>query len=285
MSVLKGRLQNSSLWMKLLLFLLLMILCGGLVMSVIILCPHINLKLLQFLQTLAVFCVPSVLAAYLFSPQPFEYLYLKSAPSGYIFLLVVFLMIAALPFVNLLGWVNQQLHLPAFLSSLEALMLQQEEAANALLASFLDVDNFLALIVNLIVMALVPAISEELCFRATLYNIFSDNRSKHAAIWVCAVIFSAVHLQFLGFVPRMLMGALFGYLLLYSNSLWLPIAAHLTNNFSVVALYYVFKSLGKDVDALDTLGTGDTLWLGILSAVLTIAMLYVVFRELKKNKR
>ena len=151
-----------------------MIVFGGIVMAVLILFPHINLKLLQLLQTLAVFCLPSVCAAYLFSDRPDEYLYLKSAPKVSVFLLVVLLMVVALPFVNLLGWLNQQIHLPAFLSSFESIILNLEETANALLESFLDVDNFGALLVNILIMAVVPAISEELCFRASLFNIFSS---------------------------------------------------------------------------------------------------------------
>jgi hypothetical protein len=89
------------------------------------------------------------------------------------------------------------------------------------------------------------------------------------AIWLAAFIFSAIHMQFFGFFPRLLLGAFFGYLLLWSGNLWLPIVAHFTNNGIAIVFYYL-KYNGYKVPDIDTIGTGSTLWLGIVSVVFLI---------------
>ena len=101
----------------------------------------------------------------------------------------------------------------------------------------------------------------------------------HVAIWLTAVIFSAVHMQFSGFVPRMLMGALFVYMLVWTGSLWVPILLHFTNNAMAVILYFVALRQGWNMDQIDAIGTGNTLWLGIASVVLTIVGIYAFRRS------
>jgi len=149
------------------------------------------------------------------------------------------------------------------------------------------------LIYNLLLMALLPALSEETLFRGTLQQMMykgtssistsnnSPNTKQHVAVWVSAILFSAIHFQFYGFVPRMLLGVLFGYLLLWSGSLWLPILAHFTNNAMAVILYNIYYMQGKNVDEIDALGTGDTLWLGILSIILTALGVYLIRKLLR----
>ena len=131
-------------------------------------------------------------------------------------------------------------------------------------------------------MALLPALSEELTFRGVLQNLLAK-RGTAVDVWVTAFIFSAIHMQFYGFIPRFLMGALLGYALLWSRSIWLPILLHFTNNAMVTCAYFVVNQYGLDIKAVDTLGTGNTLWVGILSLVLTIGWIYLLFRHLRQT--
>ena len=125
------------------------------------------------------------------------------------------------------------------------------------------------LIFNIILIAIIPALGEELFFRGALQGVMKAWKGAKLAIWITAIIFSAIHLQFYGFVPRMLLGAFFGYLLFWSENIWLPIIAHFVNNVLAVIFYY-FKFNGYQVPDIDTIGTGNTLWLGIASGALAI---------------
>ncbi|MEL7006274.1 MAG: CPBP family intramembrane glutamic endopeptidase, partial [Bacteroidota bacterium] len=94
-------------------------------------------------------------------------------------------------------------------------------------------------LVAIIVIAVIPAIGEEIVFRGMLQNeLHTASKNAHVAIWVSAIIFSAIHMQFFGFFPRLLLGALFGYLYYWSGNLIIPILAHFINNgFSLVLVY------------------------------------------------
>ena len=110
-------------------------------------------------------------------------------------------------------------------------MRQWEELAEQLTQTLLSSDRIDILLANLFVVAILAALTEECFFRGTLQRILSRFHAKpHVVIWTAAILFSAFHLQFYGFFPRMLLGAYFGYLLLWSRSIWLPIFAHFINN-------------------------------------------------------
>ena len=242
-----------------------------------------SLKWIQFFQSAAMFLLPPLCMAYLWSKQPLEWLKLKSERvkvKGERVWAVV-LMLVALPAINLLAHINEQIALPAFLEPLEAWMKTQEETAKNLTDQFMHVTSFGGLIINLLLMAVLPAISEELTFRGVLMNLFKVKGESvpHLAIWCSAILFSAIHLQFYGFVPRMLMGALFGYMLVWTGSLWIPILMHFTNNAMAVILYFVSLRAGWDIEMMDAIGTNDTLWLGVVSMVITIVGIYAFRRS------
>ena len=255
-----------------------------------------SLKWIQFFQSAAMFLLPPLCMAYLWSKQPLEWLKVKGEKElkgerlkvkGERVWAVV-LMLVALPAINLLAHINEQMALPAFLEPLEAWMKTQEETAKNLTDQFMHVTTFGGLIINLLLMAVLPAISEELTFRGVLMNLFKVKGERlkvkgesvpHLAIWCSAILFSAIHLQFYGFVPRMLMGALFGYMLVWTGSLWTPILMHFTNNAMAVILYFVSLRAGWDIEMMDAIGTNDTLWLGVVSMVITIVGIYAFRRS------
>ena len=245
------------------------------------------LKWVQLIQTAALFLLPPFLMAFLWAKQPLEWLKLKSETRGY-GLWAIFLMLMALPAINLVGYFNQQMSLPAFLEPLEQWMKTSEANAAHLTEQFLSVTTFDGLIINILLMALLPAVAEELTFRGVLQRLIQtqtneainrEGKRVHLAIWCSAILFSAIHMQFYGFLPRMLMGALFGYALVWTGSLWIPILMHFTNNAMAVILYFLAIRSGWDMDKVDTIGTNDTLWLGVVSLVLTIIGIYAFRRS------
>ena len=250
------------------------------------------LKWVQFFQSTAMFLLPPLCMAYLWSEQPLRWLRVYSSPllegKGIrIGFGVVVLMLVALPAINLLGDINKQMTLPAFLESLEQWMKTSEESAKVLTEQFMQATTFGGLIINLLLMAVLPALGEELTFRGVLQRLFQGSkvsefqgsRVPHLAIWCSAILFSAIHLQFYGFVPRMLMGALFGYALVWTGTIWVPILMHFTNNAAAVILYFISLRMGLDIEKVDAIGTGDTLWLGVVSMVITIIGIYAFRRS------
>ncbi len=254
-----------------------------------------SLKWLQLWQTLCAFVLPPFILAACAAEKPMAWLHLTTGMRWQTALFAVLTMLLAVPAINLLSHLNQQLTLPAALQPLEAWMQQQEEAANRLTEQFLQVDSVWGLLLNLGLMALLPAIGEELTFRGVLQNLMAPNACRtpaercpngrtYIAIWATAAIFSFVHFQFYGFVPRMLMGAMFGYMLVWTGSLWVPMLMHFTNNATAVLSYYIATRQGLDPESLDVLGTGSTLWLGILSLLLVPTLLILFARFSTKLK-
>ena len=250
-----------------------------------------SLKWLQFLQTLGTFALPPILCAWLWNNhQPFSWLKLNRPLPWQTALWAIGLMICALPAINLLADLNSRIELPKSLDFIEQILKQQEEAAAALTERFLQADNFGMLLINVCLMAFLPALSEELSFRGTLQQILSNDQhpktKSHIAIWVTAFIFSAIHMQFYGFIPRMLLGAMFGYVFLWTGNLWAPILMHFTNNALAVIAYYLTtndQNPTTNNNWADTFGAGSTWWVGVLSLLITSLGLLIFVRRTRKE--
>lgn len=241
-----------------------------------------TLKWIQLLQTITLFLLPSLLVAYLCAKAPWNWLQLDQKVDLKVLLWAIGIMLVALPAINLLSHWNQQMVLPSWLSGLEEWMKNKEAEAEWLTKQFMSVTTLSGLLVNLFLMAVLPAVSEEVTFRGVLQRLLAFRLSpftSHLSIWLTAIIFSAIHMQFYGFVPRMLMGALFGYMMVWTGSLWVPMLMHFVNNGMAVLLYFMASRAGWDMDRVDAVGTDNTLWLGIVSIVLTAVGIYMFRRS------
>ena len=234
-----------------------------------------GLKWLQLFQTVGTFLLPPICCAWIWDAdhKPFRLLQMDRGADWKLFLLAIGIMICAAPAINLLADWNSKVELPECLDSIEQRMKAYEQQAAQLTERFLQADNVWQLLLNIGLMALLPALAEELSFRGTLQQILGN---KQIAIWATAIVFSAIHMQFYGFVPRMLMGAMFGYLFVWSGTLWIPIVMHFTNNGLAVIAYYIF---GSENSYADTIGAGATWWLGVLSLILTSLGLLIFYRR------
>ena len=248
-----------------------------------------SLKWLQLLQTMGTFLLPPILCAWLWSEghQPFRWLKMDRSTDWTYFVLAIGIMVCALPGINLLADINGRVQLPESLAFIEKILKQQEEAAAVLTERFLQADSIGGLLINIGLMALLPALAEELSFRGTLQQVLANSQEpsakSHIAIWVTAFIFSAVHMQFYGFVPRMLMGAMLGYIFVWTDSLWVPVVMHFTNNGLAVIAYYLtansqeLTANGKNI--ADTFGAGDTWWVGVISILITSLGLLIFYHR------
>ncbi|MDD3479168.1 MAG: CPBP family intramembrane metalloprotease [Paludibacteraceae bacterium] len=230
------------------------------------------MKWLQLVQTVFTFVLPAFLLAH-FVGQGVSYLKFTSIRSSLMWLGVILLMPLALPAVNWLKSLNDMVVLPHFMSGVELWMQQMEHQSELLTEKFLSVSSYSALALNLLVMAAIPALGEELFFRGILQTVLGEKLNRHLAVWITAFIFSAIHLQFYGFLPRFCLGAALGYLFLFSGSIWASIVAHFVNNALAVLLFFLTFNGYLTFD-MDALGTQNTWWLGFLSLTLVCLLFY-----------
>ncbi|MEO5673938.1 MAG: CPBP family intramembrane glutamic endopeptidase [Chitinophagales bacterium] len=234
------------------------------------------LKFLQFMLTMGTFLFPALLFAKLKFPEG-DFLKLNSKISLVPVMLGILILISATPFVDLMFYLNQQLKLPSFLYGIEKLIRDSENADEQFTLLFLKTPRPADLWINLIVIAIIPAIAEELLFRGCLQQILRDwTKNIHVAVWGAAILFSFIHFQFYGFVPRVLLGALLGYLFVWSGSLWVPIIAHAINNGAQVILAYLHEHemIQLDITSDQMLPVSVTL----IASVICIGLLWLYRR-------
>lgn len=197
----------------------------------------------QAITSVGRFLSVSLLFVYLAGESWRDYLVLRNLPTQQQILLIPLLMIAAgLCISGIQEW-NANMHLPAALHDLETQMRTLEDQAKLQTDIFLQADTIGALLINILIICVIAAIGEEFLFRGIIQQtIFRGTGKAHAAIWVSAFIFSFIHLQFYGFFPRFILGALLGYLLYYSSSMWAPVLAHFLNNLISVLAFYGVQS-------------------------------------------
>ena len=176
-----------------------------------------SLRFFIFSQQLGMFIVPALLFTFLTVSIRLTFLRLNTLPNLGSFPLIVLLVLILLPFINWTGAINESMHLPDILIPLEEALRNMEKSANEMIIAILGGEGVSDLLVNIFLIALVPAIGEELFFRGSMQNVFSKwFKNKHWAIWLTAFIFSAWHFQFFSFLPRFFLGALLGYLFFWS---------------------------------------------------------------------
>jgi membrane protease YdiL (CAAX protease family) len=271
-----------------LLYLLLAVLAGAFVLVAITLVMAVSmfgfLKLIQILSSLLIFIVPALVFARIESGAILSYFKLDRKILWKMLALSVVIMLASQPIIEWTVAMNKQMVLPDFLQGIQEWMQMKEEQAAKITRMLLTMHSFPVLLLNLLMIAILPAVGEELIFRGCLQNIFARwTRNYHWGIWIAAIIFSAIHVQFFGFIPRMLLGALFGYFYVWGRSLWLPILAHLINNGGAVIAAYIFQLKGQSLDKLDE--AQATSWPVFLTSVIITAVLLVyMYKEWKRTE-
>lgn len=243
------------------------------------------LKYFQVVQSIGVFIFPPFVLAWLFHGKIAEYLCLNKPVNFTSVFLVFTLSFAASPFVNFIGGLNQNMQFPEWLSGVENWMRNAEDKAAEITEAFLKVETAGGLAFNIFMIAFLPAIGEELLFRGVIQRIFTNwTRNYHWGIWISALLFSALHLQFYGFVPRMFLGVLFGYLLVISGSIWLPIIAHFINNgLAVIMMYLIDKQmLNPELEEIGS--TTDSYYMAAISFMLIFAILLMLKRQNQEIK-
>ena len=246
---------------------------------------HINiLKLIQFANQLGMFIIPPLALWFIMRKDNPNFFGLEHKPSMKQLLLVVAIFIASIPFLQWVIMSNESMSLGESLRGVEEWMRDMQDKNDLITTKFLQGTTITSLLINLTIMAIMPAIGEELFFRGVLMNWFGKAFSNiHVNIIITSIIFSAIHMQFFGFIPRFLLGMVLGYTYYWTSSLWAPILLHFVNNAITVFVYFRINSQGLDIDPQDV-GTSDSTILVIISAVAVGGFMYLLRKTKKKEK-
>ena len=232
---------------------------------------------LSIIQFIGLFLIPTFLFARFCDSKPGQFLGFRSAAPLY-FILGTVVLIVALPFVHWSGIINNEL-IPES-TAIGKWMKATEEATNKQIEFLLKRKGVQNLFANLVFIALFAGIGEELFFRGVLQRLFIKMfKNPWAGIIVAAFLFSAIHLQFYGFIPRFLLGILLGVIYWYSGSLWPAIFAHFTYNAFLVIMAYFNPAIAENETV--TVSLGNQVVMAALSALLVIGI--VIF--MKKRSR
>lgn len=234
-----------------------------------------TIKCSVILQNILTFIVPSILTAAILIRHPFRFLNLNAPKVRTDMIWLILIYIAATPVINWLTAINEAISLPESMSAIEQWMKESEAAAQAITDKLIDIDTIPQLLLATLYIGVLTGIGEELFFRGALQNLLMKCiRNKHLTVWITAVVFSAFHLQFYGFIPRTILGAILGYSLVWSGSLWVPIIIHAVNNSSVVIFTYLTRQ-GIVTDDISTLGANQE-GFPIIATVSIVATLILI---------
>ncbi|MCF8331742.1 MAG: CPBP family intramembrane metalloprotease [Bacteroidales bacterium] len=242
------------------------------------------LKLIQSLSQIGIFILPPLIFVKLTQTKSIkQYFKFYRPDNDTTYLWAIAGVFTIMPFIGMLIQWNLNMTLPESMAGIEEWMKQSEESTNNIMKAFLDVSSISGVMVNLFVIAVLPAVGEELLFRGGIQQIMHKSGvNKHIAVFFTAILFSAFHMQFYGFLPRFVLGLLLGYAFYMSGSLWIPIIMHFINNgFSVIASYLFYN--GSINENYDEIGMTQKAIPIMLSLILTIYVLWRI-RQNEKTK-
>ena len=250
--------------------------------------PFYFLHATQFFANIFLFFLPAAGVAYLCSKQPAKFLFMRKITDSRVVILTALMLLFILPLIDVTAYINAKMQLPEFMAPVENWMRSTEDLATDLTEKMLSEEGVIPFIINILVIGVMAGVFEELLFRGALLTILREKmKNPHIAIWIIAFIFSAIHLQFYGFIPRLILGAVFGYMLYWSNSIWVPVIAHFLNN-SIIVIVTKAGFLSDKVDNATFISAEPSPGEWIALTLITIAGLIgfcVCGKGLKRGRR
>ena len=241
------------------------------------------MRYFQIMSHVGLFIVPALAFAFILSHNPLKYLGFAANSGLRRLVLGSLIMLVAAPLSAYVFELNQHMHFPDGLKSVETWMRNMETTAEQMTRYFVAVDTWQSLLFNVFMIAVIPSIGEELIFRGLIQKLFTQwTRNQHIAVLITAILFSAMHLQFFSFLPRFVLGMLLGYMFVWSGNIWVPIVAHFVNNLAALLLFFYFERgiISFDIEDIGATTMAPAFALASLAAVI---MLFVAFRRAKPS--
>lgn len=277
--------STSKRYMMLLCTWVMCYLIGSLIMGILLYngMTPVKIRIGMVIQDILMFIVPAMVTAIVITRRPADFLMIRKSPSFIDIVIIGIILVVSSPAMNyIIAW-NQSLTLPESLKGVQQWMTESEKSVSAMLEMVTGNSSIGGLIISLLLIGVLAGFSEELFFRGAVQRVMVTTPiNKHIAVWLTAFIFSTIHLQFFGFFPRLLLGAFFGYLAVWSGSIWLPVIAHILNNSIAVTIMWLKQRSIEPFD-IDTIGQGETGL--ILSIVFTALWIQLIYFRLTKNKK
>ena len=274
----------QSVGVRIFLFLVILListLIGIALSAVFVFAGDTGIKIGQGITSFFMFVVPPIVYYFITRKEkPMQALGFQKVKSPWWFyiLIGVALMFVSLPVTNQLTAWNEGMSLGKNLTWLEDWIKSLEETAKVTTEKMLNVNTIGGLLLNLVVVALIPAVGEEMTFRGVLQQALTRKmKNPHVAIILSAAIFSFIHFQFYGFLPRMFLGILLGYMFYITGSLWTSMLMHFLNNGTAVVLYYLNNKGVIDID-VEHFGAMNG-WMVALSAVVTVTLIVCGWKQ------
>lgn len=237
-------------------------------------------RLLNTLATLVAFLIPAIVFAKVLSKQPFSWLGFNKRMNGKQMLIVVLITFAGMILSGSLGMLNQKIPLS------ENLLKQAQQLENAYKNAMMNMAHMTSLtdyLLAMLVMALAPAIFEEVLFRGAFQQVFVGwTKNAWAGIIITSILFSAIHFSFFGFLPRIALGLILGLIFYYTNNLWLSILLHFLNNGFVVTQLYILSAQGKAIDKV--MDESMPIWWGSIALILLVVLFRLLLAESNQLK-
>ena len=239
-------------------------------------------KMMQLVLTGCLFFLPPFFFALIAYKKPLTYLGFNKKISLQQIGLVILIAFTGLFLSGALGEINELIPLP---KNLQTYFRKLEDDYTEQMMVMIQMKNFTDYLVSLVVIALAPAIVEEVFFRGGVQQLFTNWFAKPwVAIALTSVLFSAIHVSYFGFLPRAMLGAVLGLLFYYSKNIWANILMHFFNNGFAVTQFYILSLKGKiDKKALAAVDEHFPIWLGAIAFGGMLVWLYFFRRESNKT--
>lgn len=243
-----------------------------------------NIRISHAIQGTFLFLIPSTLYAILFADTKGEFL-VKSGINLKTLGLAILLIFAIQTFVETVNHYNNLITLPESMADLEQFFKETKESSEKTLKLLFEDKSIGSLLINLLIIAVIPGIVEELFFRGCLQRSLNlASKNVHVAIWITAIIFSLLHFQLAGLFPRIILGAVLGYIYAWTRNIWVPIIVHIIHNATIVFVTQMlsdedwYKSISISDYSVNNAGIA-----AFISLILSVAIFFFLYKNRAKE--
>jgi len=233
-------------------------------------------RTLQFVSTFFFMAIPSFVFVRILNRNPFRYIGFNSALSGKQVFFIVCIIFMGFFLSSALSSINEMIPIS---KSAETYFRNLEDEYNQEMMAIANMKSVQDYLFSLLMIALLPAIFEEMLFRGALQPVLINlSKSVFTGIFVTSILFSAIHASFYGFLPRLALGLIIGYIFYYSKNLWLASITHFLYNAFGVTQMYALSMRGELTT--EAMSDPSVHWAyGLLAAV----SIYVIFKYFKRE--